>query len=485
MTAVVGGANQGTWLVSVMSISAACLGPPVSQAADFWGRRWFVIVLSSFGCVGCIIVSRSNSIGMAIAGQAIGALSHGAQPVIHAIASEILPRKHRPFAQASTNTAAYLGGVVGLLMGGALTNNNPSGFRTFWYITAGLYALATLGVTLLYHPPVRELQQKYTTREKLAQLDWIGYFLLITGLVLFSFSLTSAISMYPWRSAQILAPLIAGSLLLISFAIYEWKFTRTGMLHHDLFSRGRNFAIAELCILAEGITFFAANNYFGFEAAVLYSQDQFHAGLYYTISWWAGFIATWITGVYCSRSKTVRLPTTLAFICFTLFGALMASLTPENGRKNILGYALFLGLGLGTALNTLVVVAQLSTPPELISITTGLMLATRSFGGTIALSIYTAIFSNEMTTGLPAKVAAATIPLGFDPSHLGQLIGAMTSHNETAIGLIPGISPSILQAAGGGILDAYSVGFRYVWITAAAFAALAIIGKNFLPTIQI
>ncbi|KAK5047530.1 hypothetical protein LTR84_006627 [Exophiala bonariae] len=463
-----------------MSISAACLGPPVSQAADFWGRRWFVIVLSSFGCVGCIIVSRSNSIGMAIAGQGISALSQGAQPVIHAIASEILPRKHRPFAQASTNTAAFVGGILGLLVGGALTNNNPSGFRTFWYITAGLYGLSTIVVVILYHPPVRELQQKYTTREKLAQLDWIGYFLLITGLVLFSFSLTSAISVYAWKSAQILAPLIVGSLLLLAFAVYEWKFTRTGMLHHDLFTRGRNFAIAELCILAEGISFFAANNYFGFEAAVVYGQDQFHAGLYYTVSWWSAFIATWLTGIYCSRSKTVRLPTTLAFISFALFSALMASLTPSRGRANILGYAPFLGLGLGTALNTLVVVAQLSTPPELISITTGLMIATRSFGGTIALSIYTAVFSDQLTTELPAKVAAAAVPLGFDPSELGHLIGALTSGNATAIGLVPGISHEILQAAGMGIKEAYSLGFRYVWITAAAFSALAVVGATFL-----
>lgn len=415
---------------------------------------------------------------MAIAGQAISALSQGAQPVIHAIASEILPRKYRPIAQASTNSAAVLGGILGLLVGGALTLNNPSGFRTFWYITAGLYGLSTLVVVFLYHPPVRELQQKYTTREKLAQLDWIGYFLLITGLVLFSFSLTSAISVYAWKSPQILAPLIVGSLLLAGFGIYEWKFTRTGMLHHDLFSRGRNFAIAELCILAEGISFFAANNYFGFEVAVLYDQDQFHAGLYYTVAWFALLISTWMAGVYCSRSKTVRLPTTLAFISFTLFNALMASLTP-SGRKKILGYALFLGLGLGTALNTLVVVAQLSTPPELISITTGLMIATRSFGGTIALSIYTAVFSDQLTTELPAKVAAATIPLGFDPNNLGQLLGALTSGNTTAISEVPGISPSILHAAGMGVKEAYSLGFRYVWVTAGAFAALAVIGKQF------
>jgi MFS family permease len=465
-----------------MTISAATLGPPVSQAADYWGRKWFVVVLSCGACIGCIVVSRADYIGIAIAGQAIGSLGQGAQPVIHAIASEILPRKYRPLAQSCTNTAAALGGLVGLLVGGAVTLNNPNGFRIYWYIAAGFYAITTLIIVLLYHPPVRELQTKFTTREKLARLDWIGYFLLITGLVLFSFSLTSSITIYPWTSPHILAPLVVGIVLLIAFFVYEWKFTRTGMLHHDLFSRGRNFVVAELCIFVEGMVFFASNNYFGFEIAVLYDQNQFKAGLYYTVAWYTLIVSTIIAGIYCSRSKTIRLPLMLAFGSFTLYNVLMATLNVST-RKNPLGYAIFLGLGLGTALNALVVVAQLSTPPELISITTGLMIATRSFGGTVALSIYTAIFSSTLTRDLPAKVAAATVPLGLKPTYLGQLLGALTSGDSAALAKIPGVSPKILEAAGLAVKQSYALGFRYVWVTTAAFAALAVIG-TFLLHIQ-
>ena len=475
VTAVVGGQGQSTWLVSTMTIAAATLGPPVSQAADYWGRKWFVVVLSCIACVGCIVVSRADSIGMAIAGQVIGALAQGCQPVLLTIASEIIPRKYRPLAQSCSNTAAALGGVVGLLVGGALTANNPNGFRTYWYIAAGFYAITSLIIVLLYHPPVRELQINYTTREKLARLDWIGYFLFITGLVLFSFSLTSSISIYPWKSPHILAPLVVGVALLAAFLVYESKFTRTGMLHHDLFSRGRNFVVAELCIFVEGMVFFASNNYFGFEIAVLYDQNQFNAGLYYIVAWITLIVSTITAGIYCSRSKTIRLPVMLAFGCFALFDALMASLNLST-RKNTLGYAVFFGLGLGTALNALVVVAQLSTPPELISITTGLMIATRSFGGTVGLSIYTAIFSSTLTRDLPAKVASATIPLGLESSYLSELLGALTTSNTAALAKIPGISAKILEAAGLAVKQSYAIAFRYVWVSAAAFSALAVIG---------
>ena len=479
VTAVVGGANKGTWLASIMGIAAASLGPPVSQAADYWGRKWFVVGLSAGSCVGCIIVSRADTIGVVIAGQAIGALSQGCQPTIHAIASEILPRKYRPLAQSSVNVAAALGGAIGLLAGGALTVNNANGFRVYWYIAAGMYAITAFIIFLLYNPPVRELQTRYTQLEKLARLDWIGYFFLVGGLVLFSFSLTSAIQIYAWKSANIIAPLVIGVTMLIAFFVYEWRFTRTGVLHHDLFSRGRNFAIAELCIFVEGMSFFASNQYYGFEIVAIYQQNQFKAGLYYTVAWFTLVIATICAGLYCSRFKSIRLPVMVAFTSFALYNALMASLQLST-RVNTLGYAVFLGIGLGIALNALVTVAQLSTPPELISTTTGLMIATRSFGGTVGLSIYTAIFSSTLSDNLGQKVAAAALPLGLKPQYLGELIGGLTTGNTALLTSIPGISPTILGAAGKAVRQSYLLGFRYVWVTAGVFAALAVIGAAFL-----
>jgi MFS family permease len=60
----VGGSDQTVWLTSVIAITTVVLGPPVSQAADYWGRKWFLVILTSFGAVGAIIVSRATSVSM-------------------------------------------------------------------------------------------------------------------------------------------------------------------------------------------------------------------------------------------------------------------------------------------------------------------------------------------------------------------------------------------------------------------------------------
>jgi MFS family permease len=113
ITATTGGAERGTWLAETVAITAGTLSPPISQAADLWGRKWFVVFFTICGAVGCLIISRADGFNQLIAGQTIGAFHAGAQCLIHAIASEIMPRKYRPIAQAATATAGGLGGSVG------------------------------------------------------------------------------------------------------------------------------------------------------------------------------------------------------------------------------------------------------------------------------------------------------------------------------------------------------------------------------------
>lgn len=191
VAAEVGGAEDASWLISVTALLVAVFGPPVSQAADYWGRRWFLIIPTFCGVIGSIIMARATSMGMAIAGDTILSLSYAAQPLLHAVASEVLTHRNRAGAQAAVNIGSGTGGIIGLLAGAALTKS-PGGFRNFWYMCAGVYALGTIVVFIFYTPPPRETQLNLTFREKINRLDWIGFALLVCGLVLFVMGLSWA-----------------------------------------------------------------------------------------------------------------------------------------------------------------------------------------------------------------------------------------------------------------------------------------------------
>ena len=517
VVAVVGGSADSVWLTSTIAILTVVLSPVMSQAADYWGRRWVLILLTLCGVVGSIVVSRANSIGMAIAGFTITGIAYGAQPLLHAVASEVLPRRYRPWAQGATNLSAALGGVVGLLAGGAMTRNgNAEGFRNYWYLATAVFAVATLLTATLYTPPKTDKEINFTTREKLAKLDWIGYALLSSSLVLFCMGLSWSQNPYPWSDPHTSATFAIGLALLIALVAYETWAKTDGMIHHDLFIH-RNFAIALGCVFVEGLVFFAANNYFAFEVSILYETDTLRTGLRYTVNMLVYGAASVFAGFYCSKTKNVRWPASAAFVSMVIFFVLMATATPSaTSSRNVWGYPVFLGMGLGTCLCALVTVAQLSTPRELIAITSGLMLGMRSLGGSVGLAIceslffrvllffkiffyfflaihiclhttmrnttYTnysdnAILSGHLNTHLGANIAAAVLPLGLPETSLGDLITALADQDNAALAGVPGISNEIIGAAVGALKSTYSVAFRWVWVSAGSFTIVAAVGK--------
>jgi hypothetical protein len=82
---------------------------------------------------------------------------------------------------------------------------------------------------------------------------------------------------------------------------------------------------------------------------------------------------------------------------------------------------------------------------------------------------------------LGPKIAGAVLPLGLPESSLPALIGDLAANNQTAIATVPGITPQSIGAGVGGLFDAYSLGFRFVWVAAGCFMALATICKLSLP----
>lgn len=477
------GSKDVVWFSAPITILTVVLGPIVSQAADYWGRKWFLVIFSLAGVVGSIIVARASSMSMAIAGFTVLGISFGVQPLLHTVAAEVLPRRWRPYAQAATLTSSSMGSVTGLLVGGALNRNydpNSLGFQYYFYITMAIYLASTILCILVYHPPptAKQIEFRGRTMDKLKRLDWVGYFLLAVGLILFCVALSYSGNPYSWADAHVSATFAVGVVLALVLVVYETWFRSDGMFHHGLFTGNRNFSIALFCVFAEGLAFFAANIYFAFEVSVLYETDALLVNTRYTISLFALIFSAILSGIYCSATRRIRWITVAAFVIFTAFFAAMAKADRSTDHA-VWGYGVLLGFGLGMTLTALVTVAQLSTPPELISIASGLIISVRSLGGTIGIAIYTALFNDQLNR-IGDNVAAAVLPKGLSPDALPQFIGALSAHNQTALMAVPGVTPEIIGAGATALVDTFINGFSHVWIAASCFVGLAAIAAVFL-----
>jgi hypothetical protein len=125
-----------------------------------------------------------------------------------------------------------------------------------------LWGVTAVGLFIGYRPPKRHTHLDHLSFwQKIARLDLPGSGFLTAGLTLFLTGLNLGGGIFAWSATPVLATLITGIALLVSFGVYEWKFTSTGILHHDLFrggkDRGRNFAICVRLIFIEGTLLFA------------------------------------------------------------------------------------------------------------------------------------------------------------------------------------------------------------------------------------
>lgn len=125
-----------------------------------------------------------------------------------------------------------------------------------------LWGLTAVGIFVGYRPPKRHTRLDHLSFvQKMSHLDLPGFGLLTTGLTLFLVGLNLGGGLYAWTNVRVLSTLIIGLVVLVSFGIYEWKGTKTGILNHELFrggkSAGRTFAICISLMFVEGIMLFS------------------------------------------------------------------------------------------------------------------------------------------------------------------------------------------------------------------------------------
>ncbi|KAF5257234.1 hypothetical protein FOXYS1_12253 [Fusarium oxysporum] len=494
MAADIGGASQAIWLPQSNAIVTLVFMTPITQLADLWGRRLPLLLASSAACIGSIIVSRSTTMGMALAGNVIASCSFASAPLLFAVASEIVPRRYRPISQAGINGMFSLTGIIVLLAGTYLCQNYLQGWRILWYVCAGASALATLLTFLFYNPPPRVLQASLTLKQKIERVDWVGMFIIPVGLTLFVMALTWSENPYPWSDGHILGPFIVGSLVLMFVIYYEWKIKTDGLFHRQLFKKSRNFALALFAISVEGASFFAVNAFFPTEIGSLFGLDPMDIGIRFSIAFLFATVAAVLVAWYSSRWKAIRVPLLFGFTCFVVafgtsiaFYAQYASIRNDTNRSIALLMSInagssavlwvasaTIGFGLGSVVTPLTTAAQFSAPPELITISTGALLCLRTLGGGIILPVINSVFNSQMRKNVPTNIAERVLPLGLDPEQLGGFIAALNAHNQTEIAAIPGVTPHIIEAGVEGLKTALVSSFRMLWITPLVISALAL-----------
>ncbi|POY70297.1 hypothetical protein BMF94_6696 [Rhodotorula taiwanensis] len=247
------------WLISSYSVAFGGLLLLFGRLADIYGPKkvfvggmvWFVI-----WSIACGFAQNEVSIDFfrAMQGAALGAAIPSALGIL---GSSFPPGQRKTTAFAVFSAGAPLGGSVGAVLGGVLTEYAPDTWRSVFYVSAGIGAL--IGILAFLVVP------KDPAKDESLTVDWIGGALITTAVTLLTFALAGGEGApNGWKTPYIPTLLAVSILLFGAFWFYERHLERhttsPPLMITSIWFKGR-FAVVQL-IGALGWSSFASYMFF-------------------------------------------------------------------------------------------------------------------------------------------------------------------------------------------------------------------------------
>ncbi|GAA5993012.1 hypothetical protein JCM10908_000798 [Rhodotorula pacifica] len=247
------------WLISSYSVAFGGLLLLFGRIADIYGHKkvfiagmaWFVI-----WSIACGFAQNEVSIDFfrAMQGAALGAAIPSALGIL---GSSFPPGQRKTTAFAIFSAGAPLGGSLGAVFGGVLTEYAPDTWRSVFFVSAGIGAL--IGPLALAVVP------RDRAKDKTLTVDWIGGALITSAVTLLTFSLAGGEGApNGWKTPYIPTLLAVSILCFIAFWFYErhleYHTTSPPLMKTSIWFKGR-FAVVQL-IGALGWSSFASYMFF-------------------------------------------------------------------------------------------------------------------------------------------------------------------------------------------------------------------------------
>ncbi|EKM58215.1 uncharacterized protein PHACADRAFT_171473 [Phanerochaete carnosa HHB-10118-sp] len=368
------GGKDYSWVGSAYLLATAAMSPLYGKVSDLVGRKAVLYPIIVLFLIGSALCGAAQNMTWLIAARAIQGIGGGGiLQMVNIVIGDIVPLEKRGTFGGYTGALWGIASIVGPLVGGALSDH-ASWRWCFWInLPTGGIALALLVSSLHFNP----LQNDKSFRQHMAEFDFQGLVLLITGVVCLLLGFNQGET--SWKSPATITLLIVGGAVLVIAAIWECFTSRSPIIPPRLF-RTRTTAIILITVFLHAFAFFAASYYLPVYYQALGASATL-AGVKMLPFCLGACIASFIVGFLVNILGDVRRIMAVSFAVMTLGFGLMTLLTNTSSIATQEIYPLISGIGFG----------GLFFPP--VTATVGLV---RQLGSTIGVSVGQAIWTSEI-----------------------------------------------------------------------------------------
>jgi EmrB/QacA subfamily drug resistance transporter len=429
-----GGLEHLSWVVTAYLLASTVAGPLYGKLGDQYGRKRLLQVAIVIFLAGSALCGLAQSMPQLIAFRAVQGLGGGGLMVIAlAVVGDIVPPRERGRYQGLFGAVFGVSTVAGPLLGGFFVDNLS--WRWIFYINLPLGAVALAVIASAFQ--VRQVTERH-------RIDYLGAIVLAAGLsgiiVYTSLGGTSA----PWTAPRMLGMLGAGIALLALFPFVESRAAEP-ILPLELV-RNATFRTTSAIGFVVGFALFGSVTFIPIYLQIVKGHTPTQSGLLMTPMMAGVLVTSTASGLLISRYGRYRVFPIVGTALATVGLYLLSTLDVGTSTAVAAAFMLILGLGLGLVMQVLVLAAQNAVDHRLLGVATSGATLARQVGGSIGVSVFGAIFTNQLRHELAHRLPPGVhVPKNTSPSVVHHLPAAI--HDLYVAAVAAALHPVFLSAA--------------------------------------
>ncbi|KAK4243069.1 general substrate transporter [Corynascus novoguineensis] len=454
ITAELGGGSSFIWVPNGYFLATMVMLPLMAQAANVFGRRWLTLISVAMFTLGSGICGGANSPAMLIGGRVVQGLGGGGIALmINIVLTDLVPLRERGKYMAIVQMVSAVGAALGPFLGGLLTERST--WRWVFYINLpiGGTSLVALYFSLrVATPPAAPW------REKLGRIDFIGNAIFMAATVAVLIGVTWGGTVYPWKSANVIVPLVFGFVGIGLFLAYEWTLAKNPSLPQGAIVERTAATVLAVTFLTTLCTYWA-----------FYFMPIYFQGVLAKSTFWSGvdalplfaglFPFAIIGGILLSKFGRYKPLHLIGMAIVTISFGLFSLLDQNSSTAAWACFQLLCAIGSGLMIAILLPAMQAPLDESLVAVSTGVWTFMRAFSTVWGVTIPAAIFDNEV-----AKRATSLT----DQSLVGYLTGGKAYQYATQA-FLDTIHDPVSRAE---VIEIFSSSIKIVWYVGTAFAGL-------------